>query len=134
MWKLLCIASCIFSGYAVIAHFNEHPIFGIMYVFIFLDLGLAYLLVYDKAFRVPALLGRVKVLLGACAVRYRNKRQRNAHEPGQFHPPSGDQSWGFSYNGTDLDSRVFALRSDQCCEHACCFSVGKTLFSCGVVF
>ena len=76
MWKLLCIASCIFSGYAVIAHLKEYPIFGIMYVFIFFDLSLAYLFVYEKAFQVPAHLARVKSLLKACAVRYRNKGER----------------------------------------------------------
>ena len=74
--KLLCTSICIFSGYAVIAHFKEYPIFGIMYVSIFLDLSLAYLLVYEKAFRVPALLAKVKRILKVCARRHGNKLQR----------------------------------------------------------
>ena len=76
MWKLLSIASCIFSGYAVIAHFSEHPIFGTMYACLFLNLSSAHILVYGQAFRVPALLATVKRLLIICALRYRTKLQR----------------------------------------------------------
>ena len=54
-WKLLCIGLCIITGYAGIAHFNEHPIFGLMYYFVFFDAALVYILIYGKAFNTPAL-------------------------------------------------------------------------------
>ena len=51
----LCIVVCIITGYAGMAHFNEHPIFGLMYYFIFFDAALVYILIYGKAFKTPAL-------------------------------------------------------------------------------
>ena len=37
------------------AHFNDHPIFGIVYYIGFIDSMLIYTLVYGKAFKVPEL-------------------------------------------------------------------------------
>ena len=41
-WKLLSLGICITTGYAGIAHFSDHPIFGVMYYAIFLDISLVY--------------------------------------------------------------------------------------------
>ena len=54
-WKLVSLGSGIICGYAAIAHFKEHPIFGIMYYVIFFDVTLAYSLLYEKAFKTPTL-------------------------------------------------------------------------------
>ena len=54
-WKLACIGFCILCGYAAIAHFNDHPIFGIVYYIGFIDSMLIYTLVYGKAFKVSEL-------------------------------------------------------------------------------
>ena len=52
-WKIICIGATIICGYAAIAHFHEHPVFGVMYYVIFIDLNVIYVLVYDKAFKTP---------------------------------------------------------------------------------
>ena len=57
-WKLVSLGISIISGYAAIAHFKEHPVFGVMYYVIFFDVTLAYTLLYEKAFRTPALFKR----------------------------------------------------------------------------
>ena len=54
-WKLACLGISIITGYAAIAHFDEHPIFGIMYYVIFANVTVAYSLMYQKAFKIPAL-------------------------------------------------------------------------------
>ena len=73
-WKLLCIDVSIISGYAAIAHFKDHPIFGAMYYFIFFNASLVYILVYDQAFKVPDLFGQ--------AVRVTLLRVGKQREPG----------------------------------------------------
>ena len=55
VWKLVSLGLSITSGYAAIAHFKDHPVFGIMYYVIFIDVSLAYTIIYGKAFRAPAL-------------------------------------------------------------------------------
>ena len=52
--KLCCITLCILNGYAAIAHFSEHPVFGILYYIMMLDLTLLYSIVYEKAFEIPS--------------------------------------------------------------------------------
>ena len=52
--KLCCITLCILNGYAAIAHFSEHPVFGILYYILLLDLTLLYSIVYQKAFEIPS--------------------------------------------------------------------------------
>ena len=59
-WKLESIGMCITSGYAAIAHFNDYPIFGVMYWSILLNCSVNYTLVYGKAFRVPNLIQDIK--------------------------------------------------------------------------
>ena len=66
-WKLLSLGVCIASGYAAISHFGDHPVFGIMYCMLFVDSALIYILIYDKAFKVPALFGRAKMLIDLTA-------------------------------------------------------------------
>ena len=61
--KLICISVSIVSGYATIAHFNDYPIFGIMYCVIFFDLLLMYALLYEKAFKVAELFEKAKAIL-----------------------------------------------------------------------
>ena len=62
-WKLFCISTCIVSGFAAISHFNEHPVFGVMYYVIFFDALLIYVLLYEKGFKVAALFQQVKGIL-----------------------------------------------------------------------
>ena len=45
----------IFCGYAAIAHFAEHPVFGTMYCVLFANFTLDYVLIYGRAFRTQAL-------------------------------------------------------------------------------
>ena len=66
----------IVCGYAAIAHFNDHPIFGIMYYVILFDVVLAYTVVYGKTFQIPTLLESTKVQLQLCDTRYRNRAQK----------------------------------------------------------
>ena len=75
--KLLCIGGGIFSGYAAIAHFNDHPIFGVMYYIVFLDLVLIYCIIYAKAFKVPLLVRKATTRLDILADRLDNKALRN---------------------------------------------------------
>ena len=55
-WKLLCLGMCIMSGYAAIAHFSDHPVFGIMYYALFTEGSIIYAVMYEKAFKVPDLI------------------------------------------------------------------------------
>ena len=54
-WKIVALSFCIISGYAAIAHFKEHPVFGIMYYSLLVEVTLAYNLIHGKAFKTPAL-------------------------------------------------------------------------------
>ena len=51
--KLCSITMCILNGYAAIAHFSEHPVFGTMYYALLVDMTLLYSIVYEKAFQIP---------------------------------------------------------------------------------
>ena len=61
--KLLCIGVGIISGYAAIAHYKDHPVFGVMYYAIFTDVFLIYALIYEKGFKVSDGFQRAKNLL-----------------------------------------------------------------------
>ena len=52
--KLCAITLCILNGYAAIAHFSEHPVFGTTYYAMLLDMSLLYSIVYEKAFQIPS--------------------------------------------------------------------------------
>ena len=67
--KLLCIGCSITGGYAAIAHFKIHPIFGVMYYVIFIDASLIYALVYEKGFQVSDTFQKAKTLLRFHATR-----------------------------------------------------------------
>ena len=54
-WKLVSLGISIISGYAAIAHFKEHPVFAVMYYVIFVNMTVAYALIYEKAFKIPEL-------------------------------------------------------------------------------
>ena len=43
-YKLFCIGACIVFGYAAIAHFTDHIIFGVMYHVLFFNDLLLYVL------------------------------------------------------------------------------------------
>ena len=62
-WKLLSISASIINGYAAVAHFKDHPLFGFMYCGLLLYAVLSYTIPYEKAFKVPTLFNRVKSLL-----------------------------------------------------------------------
>ena len=57
-WKVVCMTVCTGAGYAAIAHFNDHPLFGVMYYCILLDCSYVYIMGYGKAFKIPALFER----------------------------------------------------------------------------
>ena len=75
-WKLVSIGICITNGYAAIAHFRDHPIFGVMYYGIFFDVALFYTIAYQKAFKIPALLTQAKTLLQVEASMLRRPESR----------------------------------------------------------
>lgn len=54
LMKLVCITLGILNGYAAIAHFSEHPVLGILYYVVLVNVVLLYSLVYDRAFEVPS--------------------------------------------------------------------------------
>ena len=56
--KLLHITVSIGTGYAALAHFGDHPIFGVMYYLIFINAAFTYIFCYDKSFTIPALFER----------------------------------------------------------------------------
>ena len=62
-WKVVSIAMSITCGYATIAHFQDYPLFGAMYVFIFIDASLIYMLIYEKGFKVPDMFHKAKKTL-----------------------------------------------------------------------
>lgn len=53
----------IVSGYAAIAHFKYHPMFGVMFYTLFCDGTLVCMLLYEGAFKVPELFQMTKSLL-----------------------------------------------------------------------
>ena len=61
--KLFCIGACIVSGYAAIAHFEDYPVYGVMYYVVFFDALQIYGLLYEKGFKVPALFEKAKANL-----------------------------------------------------------------------
>ena len=94
--KLLCIGAGIFSGYAAIAHFNHHPIFGVMYFIVFLDLVLIYCIIYAKAFKVPLLVREATLRLEMLANRLGNKTRRDTlRKQLRSIPPLGIQVGSF---------------------------------------
>ena len=79
-WKMLSLGLCISSGYAAIAHFQEHPVFGVMYYVLFLEAALVYMLLYQKAFKVPVRFQTAKSLLRLNGSRLGNKAERKLLE------------------------------------------------------
>ena len=69
-WKLLSIGASIVCGYAAVAHFQEYPVFGIMYYVMFMDAALIYVFIYEKGFKVPDMFNRAKNLLRLHSSRY----------------------------------------------------------------
>ena len=62
-WKLLCLGMSIGSGFAAIAHFKDHPVFGAMYYMLFFDCSIFYCLLYGKAFKISVLFEDAKTIL-----------------------------------------------------------------------
>ena len=79
-WKLLCIGLGIINGYAAIAHFGEHPIFGVLYYVIWIDCAIIYTVIYEKAFKVPDLITKTKTAFRLRERGMRNKAARNVFE------------------------------------------------------
>ena len=79
-WKLLSLGMSITSGYAAIAHFRDHPVFGVMYYVIFLEAALVYMLIYEKAFMVPVLFQTARSLLKLRGNGLRNRTERKLHQ------------------------------------------------------
>ena len=61
-FKLACISLCIITGFSAVAHFREHPIFGILYYFFVLDATVMYTLMFGKTFEIPQLFDEAKSL------------------------------------------------------------------------
>ena len=74
-WKLLSIGTSIICGYAAIAHFQDYPVFGIMYCTISVDACLIYTLIYEKGFKVPDMFRRAKNMLRLHGSRYGRTNQ-----------------------------------------------------------
>ena len=75
-WKLLDIGLCIICGYAAVAHFKEQPVFGILYYLMLLDCMLIYMLIYGKAFTVPALIQETRRAILMASDKKSSKSQR----------------------------------------------------------
>lgn len=73
-WKLLSITVCILSGYSAVAHFEEHPIFGVVYYFMLIDVTFIYTVIYEKAFKIPQLFDQAR----AYALLHRRGKRRDA--------------------------------------------------------
>lgn len=52
---MLLISASTILGYAAVAHFHEYPIFGVMYYVMLLDATICYIVLNEKAFKVPIL-------------------------------------------------------------------------------
>ena len=77
-WKLISIGVGIVAGYSAIAHFNDHPIYGVMYYIALVDVLLVYSTVYAKAFKVPLLVRNATISLEVFAAnRLRSRAERN---------------------------------------------------------
>ena len=74
--KLFALVSGIFCGYAAIAHFNDHPIFGVMYYVFVINSVLVYTQTYEKAFQVSAQLEGVKRLMRLRGTNYASRVHR----------------------------------------------------------
>ena len=78
--KLATIGAGIISGYAAIAHFNEYPIFGVMYYVIFANVSLVYMLIYEKGFKISDTFQRAKNLLRLSTARHKRSLERKILE------------------------------------------------------
>ena len=67
--KLLSIVCSVTGGYAAIAHFKIHPIFGITYFILFIEASMIYMLVYENGFQVSDIVQKAKTLLRLRATR-----------------------------------------------------------------
>ena len=75
-WKLGGIGISITCGFAAIAHFSEHPVFGLMYYVIVLEASFVYTVLYEKAFKFPCLKAKARNTLRLCAQRIPNEALR----------------------------------------------------------
>ena len=75
-WKLACLAMSITCGYAAIAHFNQHPVFGTMYYIVFFETSFVYTVIYEKAFKIPYLMATAKISLSLRAQGMQNEVPR----------------------------------------------------------
>ena len=73
--KLTSIGISIFCGYAAIAHFEDYPIFGIMYYTVSVNASLIYMLIYEKGFKVLDMFHRAKNTLRLRGSRYGRRHQ-----------------------------------------------------------
>ena len=76
-FKLFCIGSCIVTGCAAISHFEEYPIFGVMYYVLFFDALRIYVLLYEKGFKVPTIFEQAKGKLMLRSSKGLGKAERN---------------------------------------------------------
>ena len=74
--KLVCITLCIVSGYSIILHAHESPIFGTISVYIFMVYGSWYTVLYAKAFKVPDMVDNAKKILLHRVARIQAKASR----------------------------------------------------------
>ena len=76
-WKVICLAVCIVNGYAAIAHFSDHPFFGLLYYVVFFESSVIYTVMYAKGFKVPYVIGEARNAFRLRALRLRNQAERN---------------------------------------------------------
>ena len=61
------------SGFAALAYFNVHPVFGIQYYAVFFDNALVYTVIYGKALEVPERISKTRNALSLAANRLKNR-------------------------------------------------------------
>ena len=88
--KVNCLGMSITAGYAAIAHFSDHPIFGIMYYVVCIEASLLYSISYQKAFKVPHLIEKARMACKLSGQRLASRAQyRGIEKQLRSIPPVG---------------------------------------------
>ena len=74
-WKLLCLFLSIVSGFAALAYFSVHPVFGVQYYAVFFDTSFIYMVIYGKAFEVPQRISKTRNAIRLAANRLKNRAE-----------------------------------------------------------
>ena len=74
-WKLLCLGLSAVCGFAAVAYFSVHPVFGLMYYAMFFDTSFIYTVIYGKAFKVPERISKTRNAIRLAANGLKNRAE-----------------------------------------------------------